>query len=73
MNQRFVVSSVTEVNLKEKVCLIVELWGKGEALDEDEVIRVAGSLYGSLPEEVREAIIANLRMGTIKGKFYMST
>jgi hypothetical protein len=73
MKQRFTDSSITEVDLKEKVRLIVELWGKGEALDEDEVIRVAGRLYGAGLDEVREAIVDNLRMGTIKGKYYTHT
>ena len=72
MKQRLAVSSASEIDLEERVRLIVELWGEGEALDEDEVVRVAGSLYGAEPEEVREAIVENLRRGTMKGKFYVT-
>lgn len=71
MKQSLAVSSASEIDLEERVRLIVELWGEGEALDEEEVARVAGSLYGAGPEEVREAIVENLRRGTMKGKFYI--
>jgi hypothetical protein len=71
MKQRLAVSSASEIDLEERVRLIVELWGEGEALDEDEVVRIAGSLYGAEPEEVREAIVENLRRGMMKGKFYI--
>jgi len=73
MKQRLAASSVSEIDLEERIRLIVELWGEGEALDEDEVVRVAGSLYGAEPEEVRKAIIENLRKGTMKGKFYVTS
>ncbi len=73
MKQRLAVSSASEIDLEERVRLIVELWGEGEALDEDKVVRVAGSLYGAEPEEVREAIVENLRRGTMKGKFYVTS
>ena len=71
MVQRLEESSPTEVDLKESVRLIVELWGEGEALDEEEIFRVAADLYGAGPEEVREAILANLRKGSMKGMFYV--
>ncbi len=57
------------MNLVERVCQIVELWGMGEALDEERVIEIAGNLYGASREAVREALIMNLREGRIKGSF----
>jgi len=71
MVQRLEGSSSPEVDLEESVRLIVELWGEGEALDEGEIVRVAEDLYGAGPEEVREAILANLRGGSMKGMFYV--
>ena len=70
--QRLTVPSVQEIDLKERVRLIVELWGEGEALDESRIAEVARNLYGVGPEEVREAIISNLRKGGIKGMFYVA-
>lgn len=63
------VSGVPPVNLVERVCQIVELWGMGEALDEERIIEIAGNLYGVSREAVREALIMNLREGRIKGSF----
>jgi hypothetical protein len=57
------------VNLVERVCQIVELWGMGEALDEERIIEIAGNLYGASRDAVREALIMNLREGRIKGSF----
>jgi len=71
MVQRLEGTSATEVDLEESVRLIVELWGEGEALEEDEIMRVAMDLYGAGPGEVREAILANLRRGSMKGMFYV--
>jgi hypothetical protein len=70
--QRYVVSSVPEIDLEERVRLIVELWGEGEALDEERIVEVAGNLYDVKPEGVRDAIISNLRKGSIRGKFYVA-
>jgi hypothetical protein len=70
--QRYVVSSAPEIDLEERVRLIVELWGEGEALDEDRIVEVAGNLYNAKPEGVRDAIISNLRKGSIRGKFYVA-
>lgn len=70
--QRLAVPSVQEFDLEERVRLIVELWGEGEALDEGRIAEVARNLYGVGPEEVREAIISNLRKGGIKGMFYVA-
>ncbi|MCW4035998.1 MAG: hypothetical protein NWE75_02285 [Candidatus Bathyarchaeota archaeon] len=71
LEQKIAVPSAPKIDLEERVRLIVELWGEGEALDGDRVAEVAGNLYGAKPEEVREAIVANLRKGMIKGKFYI--
>jgi hypothetical protein len=57
------------VNLVERVCQIVELWGMGEALDEERIIEIAGNLYDASREAVREALIMNLKEGRIKGSF----
>lgn len=57
------------MNLVERVYQIVELWGMGEALDEERIIEIAGNLYGASREAVREALIMNLREGRIKGSF----
>ena len=71
MGQELVISGVPPVNLVERVCQIVELWGMGEALDEERIIEIAGNLYGASREAVREALIMNLREGRIKGSFSM--
>lgn len=57
------------MNLVERVCQIVELWGMGEALDEERIIEIAGNLYDASREAVREALIMNLKEGRIKGSF----
>jgi len=69
LGQELVISGVPPVNLVERVCQIVELWGMGEALDEERVIEIAGNLYGASRDAVREALIMNLREGRIKGSF----
>ena len=71
LRQRPVVLRRPEIDLEERVCLIVELWGEGEALDEDRIVEVAGNLYGTRPEEVRRVLVENLRKGLLKGKFYV--
>jgi len=58
------------LDLVERVRLIVELWGRGEAVEGGRVEEIAGNLYGASPEEVLEAIIENLREGRIWGRFY---
>jgi hypothetical protein len=72
LTQRLAVPHVQEIDLEERVRLIVELWGEGEGLDEGRIAEVARNLYGVGPEEVREAIISNLRKGGIKGMFYVA-
>jgi hypothetical protein len=69
LGQELVISGVPPVNLVERVCQIVELWGMGEALDEERIIEIAGNLYGASREAVREALIMNLREGRVKGSF----
>jgi hypothetical protein len=69
LGQELIVSEVLPVNLVERVYQIVELWGMGEALDEERIIEIAGNLYGASREAVREALIMNLREGRIKGSF----
>jgi hypothetical protein len=53
LEQRLAVTRGPDVDLEERVRLIVELWGEGEALDEEKIVMVAGNLYGVGPEEVR--------------------
>jgi len=62
LGQELIVSGVPPVNLVERVCQIVELWGMGEALDEERVIEIAGNLYGASREAVREALIRVCRI-----------
>jgi len=71
IGQRLAVSGEPEFDLEERVRLIVELWGEGEALEEKKIVEVAGNLYGFSPKEVREALFSNIRSGAIKGKFYI--
>jgi hypothetical protein len=71
MEQRLAVPPASEDDLGERVRLIVELWGEGEPLDGDRIVEVARNLYGAGPEQVRDAIVANLRKGMLRGKFYV--
>jgi hypothetical protein len=61
----------TEIDLEERVCVIVELWGAGDALDEDRIVEIAGNLYNVDSKRVREALIKNLLNGRIKAKFFI--
>ena len=47
----------------------MDLWGMGEALDEERIVEIARNLYGASREAVREALIVNLKDGRIKGSF----
>ncbi len=47
----------------------MELWGMGDALDEARIVEIAKNLYGASREAVREALIANMKNGRIKGSF----
>jgi hypothetical protein len=69
--QSLAVSREPWIDLEERVRLIIKLWGDGEALDEDRIMEVAWNLYSVTREEVREAIITNLKKGMIRGKFYV--
>ena len=64
-----VVSEFSYPDLVERVYQIVELWGMGEALDEERIVEIAGNLYGVSREAVREALIANMNKGRIRGSF----
>jgi hypothetical protein len=64
-----VVSRISHADLVERVCQIVELWGMGEALDEERILEIAKNLYGASREAVREALIVNMKNGRIKGSF----
>jgi hypothetical protein len=69
LNQRLEIPSPMTIDLIERVRLIVELWGRRGGLDGDRVAEIARNLYGTSVEEVREALIKNLRDGKIKGVF----
>lgn len=69
MGQELAVSELTTSNLRERVCQIVELWGMGEPLDEDRIVEIAWNLYGATREDVREALISNMRAGRLRGSF----
>ena len=57
-------------HLCDTVCLIIEYWGEGEAVDGERITEIASKLYGYSRELVLEAIIKNLSTGRIRGKFY---
>lgn len=38
-------------DLEERVRLVVELWGEGEALEAEKTVEVAGDLYGFSPSQ----------------------
>jgi len=69
LNQRLEIPSPMTIDLIERVRLIVELWGRRGGLDGERVAEIARNLYGTSVEEVREALIKNLRDGRIKGVF----
>jgi len=69
LSRELVVSGAPPADLVERVCQIVELWGIGEAMDEERIIEIAENIYGASREAVREALIANLREERIKGSF----
>ena len=69
MNQRLEIPSPMTIDLIERLRLIVKLWGRRGGLDGERVAEIARNLYGTSVEEVREALIKNLRDGRIKGVF----
>ena len=58
-----------DIDLEERVCVIVELWGAGDALDEDRIVEIVGNLYNVDSKRVRDALIKNLLNGRLKAKF----
>jgi hypothetical protein len=58
-----------EETLVERVLQIVKFWGEDEGVDMERVVEVASRLYGSAPSEVVEALIENLRAGSVSGSF----
>ena len=58
-----------EETLVERVLQIVKFWGEDEGVDMERVVEVASRRYGSAPSEVVEALIENLRAGSVSGSF----
>jgi hypothetical protein len=58
-----------EETLVERVHQIVKFWGEDEGVDMERVVEVASRLYGADPYEVVEALIENLRAGSVRGSF----
>lgn len=67
--QELLVSRDFPEDLVERVCQIIELWGRGEALEEKRIVEIAGNLYGASREEVREALLLSFIKERIKGSF----
>jgi hypothetical protein len=67
--QESIVSEDFPEDLIERVYQIIELWGRGEALEEERIAEIARNLYGASCEEVREALLLNLMKERIKGSF----
>ncbi len=53
----------------DRVRQIVKFWGEDEGVDMERVVEVASRLNGAAPSEVVEALIENLRAGSIRGSF----
>ena len=53
----------------ERVRQIVKFWGEDEGVEMERVIEVASRLYGADPSKVVEALIENLRAGSVRGSF----
>ena len=58
-----------EETLVERVHQIVKFWGEDEGVNMERVVEVASRLYGAAPSEVVEALIENLRAGSVRGSF----
>jgi hypothetical protein len=69
LEHKLEVPCLTSFDLVERVRLIVEAWGREDGLDGSRVVEIAWNLYGANNDEVREALIQNLREGKIKGTF----
>ncbi len=57
----------------ERVRQIVRFWGEDEGIEIERVVEVASRLYGAEHSEVVEALIENLRAGSIRGSFMTNT
>ncbi len=57
----------------ERVRQIVRFWGEDEGIEIERVVEVASHLYGAEHSEVVEALIENLRAGSIRGSFMTNT
>jgi hypothetical protein len=64
-----IVISRLEETLVERVRQIVKFWGEDEGVNMERVVEVASRLYGAAPSEVIEALIENLRAGSVRGSF----
>ena len=53
----------------ERVRQIVKFWGEDEGVEMERVVEVASRLYGADPSDVVEALIENLRAGSVRGSF----
>jgi hypothetical protein len=58
-----------EETLTERVLQIVKFWGEDEGIEMERVVEVASRLYGAEPSAVVEALIENLRAGSVRGSF----
>jgi len=63
------VSPRLDDGLTERVRQIVKFWGEDEGVEMEKVVDVATRLYDVQPADVVEAIIENLREGSIGGRF----
>ena len=61
-----------EETLVERVRQIVKFWGEDEGVEMERVIEVASRLYGADPSDVVEALIENLRAGSVRGSFVVN-
>ncbi len=64
----FVIPRLEEA-LVERVLQIVKFWGEDEGVDMARVVEVASRLCGAAPSDVVEALIENLRAGSVSGSF----
>ena len=62
-----------EEPLVERVHQIVRFWGEDGGIEIERVVEVASRLYGAEHSEVVEALIENLRAGSIRGSFVTNT
>ena len=63
--------SISETDLEERICLIIDLWGGGEPIDEERISEVARNLYNIDSMTVRKVLINILLGNKVKAKFYL--